>query len=630
MSTTLAFRLILGLVVGGVLTFSVWDRSYTELEERPADEDVRTGRPRFRSFADAGMLPTMLVMYLVISLAIGGREMAMQYLLGLLLRVFLLIGVYYVLLLAVMPLLRRHISARVCAVLWLLPGYLYFLAQVSSVQRADPGGERMLVLHASGTLVTVLLAVWAAGAIGVFAWKIISHLRFRRRVLKDAVVVTDEQTLAVWQAELTRAWIGKTKWTLVRAPQLTTPLSIGLFQKTTCVALPARSYTPEELSLILRHEIIHLSRRDPASKFFMVFCTAMCWFNPLMWVAMRKSADDFELSCDESVLLAQPQPVRRQYAELLLRTAGDERGFTTCLSATASALRYRLKNIMAPGKKHTGALLVGLTFLMLMLCAGHVALAYDAQPGAARIFDGRPPEDVSLRYVYPWNDDRGTEFGCTDEAALKDYLAALQLETYTEALDRYGDVRSLQLLFDAPEGTLSVTLADNQSIHVTRLWLKNAPSESYYLAEPIDWQLLDRLIVPRPVLRVWFSVPGQDEDSCFMAGVYSMTQTLPDGTVQVLQEPDAGNCSAFGETGGGRTVRLEFGQTLLEPYTVTCQTPDGSERRIFTQDELRGGRVPLLPGESANYTVVARLQGEDGSTYDAVFCFRYDRLAGGT
>ena len=200
MSTTLAFRLILGLLVGGVLTCSVWDRSYTELEERPTDEDTRTGMPRFRSFAAVETLPTMLVMYLVISFLLGGREMAVQYLLGLLLRVFLLIGVYYVLLLAVMPLLRRHISARVCAVLWLLPGYLYFLAQVSSVQRADPGGERMLVLHASGTLVTVLLAVWAAGAIGVFAWKIISHLRFRRRVLKDAVVVRDEQTLAVWQA----------------------------------------------------------------------------------------------------------------------------------------------------------------------------------------------------------------------------------------------------------------------------------------------------------------------------------------------------------------------------------------------------------------------------------------------
>ena len=64
--------------------------------------------PRFRSFAAAEMLPTMLVMYLVISFAIGGREMAVQYLLGLLLRVFLLIGVYYVLLLAVLPLCQRR------------------------------------------------------------------------------------------------------------------------------------------------------------------------------------------------------------------------------------------------------------------------------------------------------------------------------------------------------------------------------------------------------------------------------------------------------------------------------------------------------------------------------------------
>ena len=157
-----------------------------------------------------------------------------------------------------------------------------------------------------------------------------------------------------------------------------------------------REYTQEELSLILRHEIIHISRGDPASKFFLTFCTAMCWFNPLMWAAMRKSADDFELSCDESVLLDEPQPVRRQYAELLLQTAGDERGFTTCLSATAGALRYRLKNIMKPEKKRTGAILVGLTLFVLAMCSGYVALAYDAQPGTQRIFDGQDLSAVTV------------------------------------------------------------------------------------------------------------------------------------------------------------------------------------------------------------------------------------------
>lgn len=625
MSSVQAFRLVLILICSAVITWKVWARADREQLSDP--KSVDDSLPRFSAFLAAGSLPFLLLVWIVLGAVMGGWALAIQSVLRLLVEVFLVIGVYYVLLLAVMPVLRRHFSARVCAMLWLLPDFLYLLNNTNQLAAEHP-----LVIHLPGKLVYVLFAIWAAGAAGVLGWKVLSHLRFRRRVLKDAVSVTDEETLAVWQAELARAWVKKTKWKLVRSQSLTTPLSIGLFDRTTCVVLPARSYTPQELSLVLRHEIIHICRGDPSSKFFMAFCTAMCWFNPLMWVAMRKSADDFELSCDETVLLDEPQPVRREYAELLLNTASDERGFTTCLSATASALRYRLKNIMAPGKKHTGALLVGLTFLLLTLCAGHVALAYDAQPGAARIFDGRPPEDFSLRYVDVWNDDRGsgTDFGCTDETALRNYLAALQLETYTEALDRYGECRSLQLLFDAPDGTLSVMLTDNQSIHVTRLWLKNAPSESYYLAEPIDWQLLDRLIVPRPALRVWFSLPGQDEDSCFFAGVYSMTQTLPDGTVQVLQEPDEGNYSAFGTTGGGRTVRLEFGQTLLEPYTVTCQTPDGSERRIFTQDELRGGRVPLLPGESADYTVAARLQGEDGSTYDAVFCFRYDRLAGGT
>ena len=67
---------------------------------------------------------------------------------------------------------------------------------------------------------------------------------------------------------------------------------------------------------------------DAWGKFFLAFCTAICWFNPLMWVAMRKSADDLELSCDEAVTAELDEAGRRRYASLLLDTVGDERGFT--------------------------------------------------------------------------------------------------------------------------------------------------------------------------------------------------------------------------------------------------------------------------------------------------------------
>ena len=45
-----------------------------------------------------------------------------------------------------------------------------------------------------------------------------------------------------------------------------------------------------------------------------------------------------------------------RYSELILSTAGDERGFTTCLSASAKSLRYRLSRVMRPQKRLPGFL----------------------------------------------------------------------------------------------------------------------------------------------------------------------------------------------------------------------------------------------------------------------------------
>ena len=55
------------------------------------------------------------------------------------------------------------------------------------------------------------------------------------------------------------------------------------------------------------------------------------------------------------------------YYGLLLETAGNERGFTSCLAASTSALRYRLENIITPRSRKSGAFLSAfITFCMLM------------------------------------------------------------------------------------------------------------------------------------------------------------------------------------------------------------------------------------------------------------------------
>lgn len=610
----MAVRLVLGLICGLVLTWLVWDRSERELADR-TKEETHEG-PRFLPFSGSYYLPTLMLLYPILGAISGGAQKAVQLTLGLLLRVFLEAGIYYVLLLAMMPRLRRWVSARVCAMLWLLPDWLYVFAG-----RPDrPTDGKMLVLHAPGVLVYVLLAIWAVGAVGVMVWKIGSHLAFRRRILKNAVPVTDRQTLHVWEIELERAWIRKCKWKLVRSEAVTTPLSIGLFNRTTRVVLPMRDYTQEELSLILRHEIIHISRGDPASKFFLTFCTAMCWFNPLMWAAMRKSADDFELSCDESVLLDEPQPVRRQYAELLLQTAGDERGFTTCLSATAGALRYRLKNIMKPEKKRTGAILIGLTLFVLAMCSGYVALAYDAQPGAAHIFGGQDLSTVTVRNVDPWNDPRGSQAVCLNEEALKAYLASLELELYTEEIHAYNeDERTIFIEFDSPQGYLSAALCD-RAVQVTRSQNGETTGRDYYLKTPLDWDYLDTLIAPVPNLQLIFLNNRVDRVVC-----RSLTRTAADGTVRVLLASEDWRYNEYLNE-DVQEVQLGFSLPLAGPYTVTVEPLRGGARQTLTQDDLPGDCLPLT-GPDAKYTVAADLQGEDGAVYHAQYVFIFRKEA---
>ena len=614
MSAAMALRLLFGVLCGGVLAWVVWDRSERELADRAGREEHE--RPRFLPFGGYYYLPMMMLLYPILGVIVGGAQMAVQLTLCALMRVFLEQGVYYVLLMAVMPWLRRWVSARVCAMLWLLPDWIYVF-----VGRLDlPTDGKKLVLHAPGTLVYVLLAVWAVGAVGVMVWKIGSHLAFRRRILKNAVPVTDRQTLHVWEIELERAWIRKCKWKLVRSGVVTTPLSIGLYNRTTRIVLPMREYTQEELSLILRHEIIHISRGDPEAKLFLTFCTAMCWFNPLMWAAMRKSADDFELSCDESVLLDEPQPVRRQYAELLLQTAGDERGFTTCLSATAGALRYRLKAVMKPEKKRTGAILIGLTLFALSMCSGYVALAYDAQPGAAHIFGGQDLSTVTVDSVDPWNDPRGKDGVCLNEEALKAYLASLELELYTEEIHAYNeDERTIFIEFDSPQGYLSAALCD-RAVQVTRSQNGETTGRDYYLKTPLDWDYLDTLIAPVPNLQLIFLNNRVDRVVC-----RSLTRTAADGTVRVLLASEDWRYNEYLNE-DVQEVQLGFSLPLAGPYTVTVEPLRGGARQTLTQDDLPGDCLPLT-GPDAKYTVAADLQGEDGAVYHAQYVFIFRKEA---
>lgn len=474
------FFTILSLGIVGVL--------FSRDNAETGKESSYGNRQRYLPYIPGNLLPVCVLTLAVFSLIyFKSPHIAAQMTLSMCFGIFLHISLYYVVLIFVLPLLRKRINSRACAMLWMIPNYLY-LTQFNYLELSKP----LLVIRAPERLVWSLFYVWLTGFFVVFIWKVIAHLVFRSRILKNAEIVTDSKILKLWNDEIARAKIQKPICNLLVSPNITTPLSIGLFRCTTRVVIPRQEYSPDELSLIFRHEIIHIGREDVWSKFFLIFCTAMCWFNPLMWMAMRKSANDLELSCDETVLLDCDEDTRRRYASLILNTTGNEHGFTTCLSASASAMRYRLKNIMKPKKRRSGALAVGLVFFLLCMSYGYVALAYGNRTGAEVIYQSGDTGLYTLEHITM--NGGNTVYKCTDTAAFHEYMAGLTMDNLTGNYSFTENENQLVFIYSTPDGTLGVTLSD-YAVKLISFDDGGSTVSYYYLPDGVDWEYLNTIIL---------------------------------------------------------------------------------------------------------------------------------------
>lgn len=586
---------------------------------------LETGEPkqRYTPIIPAFLLPWCLITLAGVCTVSLGSKSALEMMFSLCFSIFLHIGVYFLLLLLTLPFLRRYISARACAVLWLLPNYLFLTRNLFALPKPR------WILYFPKNEMKIALWIWLTGFAAVMIWKTVSHLMFRRRILKDARPVVSPSVLSLWEYELQKAAIPKPKYKPVTSANVTTPFSIGFFKRSIRVVLPEQPYTDEELSLIFRHEIVHIGRADCMSKLFLTFCTAMCWFNPLMWIAMRRCADDLELSCDETVLLNAKAETRQKYADLLLRTSGDEHGFTTCLSASAASLRYRLKNVVKPKKRFLGSIAVGLIFFLLIMSCGYVALAYDAASGREYIFSSQDTDEFSVMSVYlSSGDSMDSVYLCTDDAALIDYLAGLRFFQITGNYSYPSEGYAANIVFQGPQGTMVIRL-NNNVLSVTQLYGK-ALKTVYSPASEIDWDYLESLLTPAPEvdsepyppqLMLYFN-EEINQDGLPMYASSTVLSAAVDGEELPPDSP------IFEDSGVGGVynipvseVQLVFSQEPLKGYTVRVEDWEKETGYSVSSEELEEPDVLPLADYSAHYTVYASFEISEGTIYKMKFVF---------
>ena len=605
MSITNMIGIIFAALFSVILAWSVSD---IHSRDRGEQEGLR-----YTSFMGGLSLPALLVILLTLSsfyysLTESARMVASSFF-----GVFLHICFYNMLLLLLLPLFRRYISARACECLLMIPYILYF-SQADFMSKSRP----IWIISLPDSLLKILTVIWLAGFAAVFLYKVFEHIIFRCRIMKKAVPVRDEKILELWKQEQKDAGFAKQNYKLFYSPNVKTPLSIGLFRLTTRVVLPSLDYSQEELRLIFRHELIHICRSDVWNKLSLTFCTAVCWFNPFMWISMRKSFDDLELSCDETVLIDADDAQRRRYAQLLLKTAGQEQGFTTCLSASASALRYRLKNTVRPRKLRSGALTVGLVSFLLLITCGSVALAYEAGTGKDKIFFNQDTETYTLSSVRDGDFSAHCDYICVDPEGLKKYLYDLKLQKLTGNYDFSETNRSLILLYDTPNGTLGIDLNDD-TIGLTKFWgSKKINQERFYLPEGLNWKYLDALIPKMPGVEIQLTGLRDTEKSYVCPD--TVTQIFDDRSEIIKGPPTADDgCAGIYGNIDFRTAVLNFRETPISPVQVTISGSDGICFETLTLDSP--DQPIQLPSNNVILKISASFEGPENSVYEAVFHF---------
>lgn len=590
-SFNLGFSLFFGIIFWLIVYFSL---------HSVLDNESRLNNPKYKSVITGTILPIALFGGFIVNMMYG-FENSLFLFISHCINLILIITGYYLLVFVLLKVLRKHYHPLVVSTIWMLPNSLYFFV----LYRHKMLIEDTYILELSPWIIYPILLIWSGIFLFIIGYKIYEHLSYRKSILKDAIDITDEHIIQLFENEISKIDYKIKKIKLMQSDHIQTPLTIGVRNKV--VVLPNSCYTDDEYEMIFNHEIIHIARNDVFTKVYFVFCNAFCWFNPLMWIANKKCSEDLELSCDKSVLIHKDDFTRKQYARLILNNISSEKGFTSCLSTNAKSLQYRLRNIVQPKYKKTGGLLILIFILVLVLSWGNVVIAVKGYHGYEDIFDSK---EVQLLDIYPINTEyQNRAYTFDNEDKIIEYISKLELSRLPNSIIRTEkSLKNYHLNFKMDEKDVTVQIYE--------YYIVVDNNEYYYVKDGINYDVLDQFITSYPSLKLDMLLNEE------VLG-YRLWPTLRQVSTnnKIVYSSDEENEYRANYVFYPTDFKMNFYDELLSDIEVIEETEDSIKTYIIDKDELN---LVKIPQKDVHYTIKTTCK-VNKKIYDVVYTFNLEK-----
>jgi beta-lactamase regulating signal transducer with metallopeptidase domain/5-hydroxyisourate hydrolase-like protein (transthyretin family) len=207
----------------------------------------------------------------------------------------------------------------------------------------------------AGEWVAWFALVWLAGSALMLA-RAARSFAGAGKLCRMARPLEDEAMLRVIEEARRKLGLAR-RIRAVVTEKLTSPAVAGILVPTLILPLSLlTALPPNQLQLIILHELAHIRRGDYFANLFQLLAESLLFFNPAVWWISRQLRHEREACCD-AVAIALAGGERLEYARALARVA--EHGLEDSLAATPAfadgrdrpGLADRVRRVLAPGAR---------------------------------------------------------------------------------------------------------------------------------------------------------------------------------------------------------------------------------------------------------------------------------------
>lgn len=278
----------------------------------------------------------------------------------------------------------------------------------------------------------IAAVVWCAGVILMLGYMVVTYIRLRRQVA--ASIQVDKN---VYECDY-----------------ISGPFVLGIVRPN--IYYPS-GLTGEEKEYVLKHERMHLKRKDHIWKLTAFLILASYWFHPLCWISYILFCRDIEYACDEMATVREDKQWKANYCQALLNCSSSKKIMAACPVAFGEiSVKGRVKSIMNHKKTAFGFVLAAVVlFAGAAVCfattrGSNIRYGY----GSSKLYSKEDMDeamDVVKKKFSTWNKCELHSIKYTsDETASKENLGRMnQLgaaygykEKFTECIEFYTDFHS--------------------------------------------------------------------------------------------------------------------------------------------------------------------------------------------